>query len=308
MTAAAAAIEHGTSFACLGGRTAVIASGEYAEALLSVTRSRLERSHRALTRFDRTSELSVLNANPLSHVRVSDVMYRFVDAAADAARRTGGLVDPTLVAEIETAGYRGDLEDFVSLEQSLAAVPGRSPARPHPDARWARVGTDPGGRMVVRPPGVKLDSGGVAKGLLADIAGDSLADCACYVVDCCGDLRLGGSDGIDRTVRVDDPFGRGVLHEFELAEGGVATSGIGRRAWVGPDGRPAHHLLDPSTGRPAYTGIVQATALAPTAAEAEWRAKAALLGGPWTAGEWLGHGGVVVFDDGTHVVLEGRGR
>jgi thiamine biosynthesis lipoprotein len=120
-------------------------------------------------------------------------------------------------------------------------------------------------------------------------------------VDCCGDLRIGGRQ---RTVRVDDPFGRGVLHELEVADCGVATSGIGRRSWIGADGRPAHHLLDPSTGRPAYTGVVQATALAPTAAEAEWRAKAALLGGPGTAAMWVArHGGVVVMDDGSHEVV-----
>ena len=70
------------------------------------------------------------------------------------------------------------------------------------------------------------------------------------------------------------------MHVFELSRRAVATSGIGRRSWLGPDGRPAHHLLDPATGRPAFTGVVQATALAPTAVEAEWRAKAAVLAGP----------------------------
>jgi thiamine biosynthesis lipoprotein len=77
----------------------------------------------------------------------------------------------------------------------------------------------------------------------------------------------------------------------------VATSGIGRRAWLGPDGRPAHHLLDPATGRPAFTGVVQATAIAPTALEAEARAKAAVLAGPDEATSWLPHGGAIVFDD-----------
>ncbi len=83
----------------------------------------------------------------------------------------------------------------------------------------------------------------------------------------------------------------------------MATSGIGRRSWLGPDGRPAHHLLDPSTGKPAFTGVVQATALAPTALEAEWRAKAAVLSGPDAAGDWLPHGGVVVRDDGSHFLI-----
>jgi len=43
---------------------------------------------------------------------------------------------------------------------------------------------------------------------------------------------------------------------------------------------------------------VSATALAPTAAEAEARAKAALLAGPWDAREHLRHGGALVLDDG----------
>ena len=48
---------------------------------------------------------------------------------------------------------------------------------------------------------------------------------------------------------------------------------------------------------------MQATALAPTALDAEVRAKAALLSGPDGAGRWLSHGGVLVLDDGTHHVI-----
>jgi thiamine biosynthesis lipoprotein ApbE len=59
-------------------------------------------------------------------------------------------------------------------------------------------------------------------------------------------------------------------------------------------------LIDPATGSPAWTGLVAATALAPTALEAEALAKAALLSGP-AAGRRLRqgrHGGVLVHDDG----------
>jgi len=125
--------------------------------------------------------------------------------------------------------------------------------------------------------------------------------CSSDLVDCCGDLRLGGTA---RTVQVTSPFDGDVMHELSLAGGGVATSGIGKRSWLDANGRPAHHLLDPSCGRPAYTGLVQVTALAPTALEAEVRAKAALLSGPDHAQGWLAHGGVVVRDDGSHTVLE----
>ncbi len=100
------------------------------------------------------------------------------------------------------------------------------------------------------------------------------------------------------------PFDGSVLHTFRFAAGGVATSGIGRRSWRDRDGRPAHHLLDPSSGRPAFTGIVQATALAASALSAEIRAKAALLSGPRGADRWLCDGGVIVLDDGSHRVIE----
>ena len=106
-----------------------------------------------------------------------------------------------------------------------------------------------------------------------------------------------------RDVRVASPFDESVLHTFRLRDGGIATSGIGRRSWLDADGVPAHHLLDPSTSRPAFTGVVQATALAPSAFEAEWRAKAALLAGPQRAARWLPHGGLVVHDDGSHAVI-----
>ena len=97
---------------------------------------------------------------------------------------------------------------------------------------------------------------------------------------------------------------KGRLCSFHIESGGVATSGIGRRSWVSADGRPAHHLLDPCSGRPAFTGVAQVTALAPTGVEAEARAKAAVLAGPSRASRWLAHGGAIVFDDASHRVIE----
>ena len=287
-------------FACFGGRVTLVADGDRD---LHPVRARLEGWHRALTRFDAASELSRLNADPAERITVSPVMALFVAAAVDAAQRTDGLVDPTLATEIERAGYTGDLGAPVDLATSLALAPPRRAACPHPERRWIEVSVDPATRTVSRPPGLKLDSGGIAKGMLADMAARLLSGAGSYAVDCCGDVRIGGRDRLDRPVLVDNPFGRGTLHEFAVADGGVATSGIGRRSWIGADGHPAHHLLDPATGRPAYTGVVQATALAPTAADAEVRAKAALLTGGEQARYWLRHGGVLVFDDGSHAVI-----
>lgn len=285
-------------FPCFGGRVTVVASES--EPVAKV-RERLEQWHDRLTRFDPASELCLLNAHPGARVRVSPVMACFVAAAIDAAHRTDGLVDPTLLREIEAAGYTHDLREPAGPPHRTASP---RAARPHPERRWLELEVDPRTCTVTRPPGLMLDSGGIAKGLFADLASRLLAGTGAYAVDCCGDLRIGGRDGLARAVQVDDPFGRGgPLHEFAVAAGGVATSGIGRRSWIGSGGDVMHHLLDPSTGRPAYTGVVQATALAHTAADAEVRAKAALLSGGDEAVRWLAHGGVLVFDDGSHTVV-----
>jgi FAD:protein FMN transferase len=138
--------------------------------------------------------------------------------------------------------------------------------------------------------------------LFADLLAGRLAGYPAFAVDCAGDLRIGGTHAAPRELRVASPFDQRVLHTFELAGTGVATSGIGRRAWLDEDGAPAHHLIDPATGRPRFTGVVQATALAPTALEAEARAKAAVLSGPDSGRGWLGHGGVLVLDDGSSEV------
>jgi hypothetical protein len=52
--------------------------------------------------------------------------------------------------------------------------------------------------------------------------------------------------------------------------------------------------------------VVQVTALAATAAEAEIRAKAGVLSGPLAAAAWIPDGGVIVHDDGSARVVEAR--
>jgi thiamine biosynthesis lipoprotein len=299
--------EASASFACFGSTCTVHVLGDLpgTSAALAVRTAerRLLAWHRRFTRFEPTSELSRLNADPASEVRVSDVMARFARAVAAAGVHSGGLVDATMLRAIEAAGYRSDLRGSLPLDLALRLAPERQAAAASPHGGWHAVHVDPNGPTIVRPPGLALDSGGLAKGLFADLLGRALGRHASFAVDCAGDLLLGGTAGIGRRIVVASPFGGEHLHVLERAAGGVATSGIGRRSWLDEDGRPAHHLLDPSTGRPAFTGIVQVTALAPAALEAEMRSKAALLSGPAAARDWLPDGGVIVYDDGTHDVV-----
>jgi FAD:protein FMN transferase len=306
--AIARSIEQRDTFACFGSSaTVIVADTDAAEAALAVAgaRRRLEAWHGQFSRFETDSELARLNRNPAESVPVSPLMRRVVEAGLQAARATGGLVDPTLLTQIEQAGYRSHYDGpGVPLPSALAMVPARRSGRPAPEAHWRLLSTDRRTSAVTRPAGVRIDPGGIAKGVFADELGALLAGHDAFVVDCGGDLRLGGCHAPDREVHVASPFEDALLHTFALRSGGVATSGIGKRSWIDADGHVSHHLLDPSSGRPAFTGIVQVTALAPAATEAEMLSKAALLRGPARAGETLVHGGLFVLDDGDYVVLE----
>jgi FAD:protein FMN transferase len=289
-------------FRCFGSDCAVVvAGGDSAAHAAEEAEAALLGWHRRFTRFSAASELSQLNADPRGTVPVTPMMARFVQAAVDGARATGGLVDATMIGALEDAGYRGDLPYSLPLSIALGLAPARRPATRAPRSRWAEVKVDGLANTVTRPPGLRLDSGGVAKGLFADVIAERLAGFDAFAVDCSGDLRIGGTE--PRRIDVASPFDGSVLHTFELRSAGIATSGIGRRSWLDDNARPAHHLLDPSTGRPAYTGVVQATAIAPTALEAELRAKCAVLSGPAAARGHLVHGGLIVHDDGSHEVV-----
>jgi thiamine biosynthesis lipoprotein len=290
-------------FECFGGTATIHVCGANpaaGEQAADLAQARLLDAHRRLSRFSDESELTRLNDDPRREVPATPLMRALADAVGKAGSLSGGLVDATLLDCIERAGYRAslDAEPAISLLEALASRDERAPGAPHPDRLWRSIGVDEAGGTVIRPPGVKIDSGGIAKGLLADLLADQLREHRTYAVDCCGDIRIGGCAGLERKVQVDNPFGGSPMHELKLSEGAVATSGIGRRCWVAPDASAGHHILDPASGEPAFTGIVQATALAPTALLAEVYAKAALLAGPKRADEWLPHGGVVVRDGG----------
>jgi thiamine biosynthesis lipoprotein len=256
--------------------------------------------HRKLTRFDKDSELCALNAEPGESCSVSPTLAAAVEAAIWAARRSGGLVDPTLVKQLEDAGYGSSRADLAAegIPDALAVAPEREAARPRAKSRWREVSVDAVAGVVTRPAGVRLDTGGSTKGLAADLAAERLSGYSTFVIDAGGDLRLGGERPLERLVRIDHPLDDRPAHEFQLDFGAVATSGIKTRLWRTESGF-AHHLLDPSTGRPAWTGLIQATSLGTTALEAETLAKMAFLSGPEDAEEILSeHGGVIVLDDG----------
>lgn len=265
---------------------------------------------RRLSRFRTDSELTHLNSDPRPEVPASRLLRAAVGAGLWAAKVTGGLVDPTLMDALESAGYLGSMDGCVpaSLTEALLSAPGRRPARPDPTAAWRGFAVDELAGTIRRAPGLRFDTGGTGKGLCADAVARRLQGYTRYAVDCGGDITVGGigAELHPYEIGVQHPVTGEIVGRVSLRRGGVATSGLNVRIWQRPDGSFAHHLLDPSTGGSAWSGLIGVTAVAASGAlEAETLSKQALLLGPVGARAVLAEQGGVIIDDRGDVELVG---
>ena len=238
-----------------------------------------------LTRHDPTSDLMRANADVRGAVPVRPTLAAALRWAADAADLTGGIVDVTLLRERLAA-------ETTPAAVARAAMPvvaagGQAARRADWALRptWRLEATRHRGSLLHRAPGVSFDLDGVAKGWIADRALALLDRHPGALVDADGDIAIRSAAGDAWEVGVADPRTPGAqLAVFVLpgsplgARYGLATSGISVHRWVGPEGE-RHHLIDPRTGRPAATDVVQATVLAGNARAAEaWAKTAVVLG------------------------------
>ena len=226
------------------------------------------REERRFSRFRDDTELNRVNLAAGRWTPVSAPFEALVGLALTQAQRTDGLFDPTVLNAMVAAGYDRDFDEVLAGARGALQPP-------RPCGRWREVATRPGEIML--PAGVGLDLGGIAKGWTSDLAAEAalLEGLTWSLVSAGGDMRIvGEAPPID--VRIEDP---GAPNEtaatLRLDSGALASSSTLRRAW-GPD---LHHILDPRTGAPTDSPIVQSTVWASTCAEAEVLAKWALLTG-----------------------------
>ncbi len=234
----------------------------------------------ACTRFDPGSPLMRVNARPDRWHPVPLLLLRAVEEAHRAYERTHGRFDPRVLRDLVDLGYDRSLP-FASGQ---VVTRGTSHRRPAPGP-W-RPRFRGGRRPEIHLGGVPIDLGGIGKGLAVRWATEILdGSLDAYLVDAGGDCacRGTGPDGDGWRLGVEDPHaGSGPpLAVLEVRDAAVATSSTRLRRWRSGD-RSAHHLLDPSTGRPGGAGLAAVTVIADDPADAEVASKALFLAG--TAG------------------------
>jgi FAD:protein FMN transferase len=237
------------------------------------------------SRFRATSELCRVNAAAGSWTTISEPFAQLLAFSLDQAAVTGGLFDPTVLRAMHAAGYDRDLDEVIEVARGVLHPPVAC-------GRWREV--ELRGDLVRLPADVGLDLGGVAKGWTVDRAARRTLEAGLpwALVSAGGDLAIVG-DAPVLDIEVEEPDEAGdTVGSLRLREGAIATSSTRRRSW----GPGLHHVIDPRTGSPSCTGIVQATVWAPTCTEAEIASTVALLEG---AGSVAGHASLLVADDGT---------
>jgi thiamine biosynthesis lipoprotein len=247
----------------------------------------------ACSRFRPDSEIAALDHAPqrrrgmIGPVRVSPLLAEAIAVALEAARLTGGDVDPTVGAAMAAAGYDRDFAlvpaDGPPVKLTVRKVPG-----------WRQVQLDTEAGLLSLPAGVCLDLGATAKAWAADRSAATIAaELGCGVlVGLGGDIAVGGQapPGGWR-IRVQDISGRpedppsGPAAVVAIHGGGLATSSTAARRWR-RGGDVLHHILDPRTGIPAAAVWRTVSVAAASCTAANTASTAAIIRGEAAPG-WL---------------------
>jgi len=235
------------------------------------------------SRFIPDSDVSVLNRTPGVPVRVDPATVTLVETMVEARRLTEGAFDPTLLRPLLDLGYVGSIDD-PAKRTSLPAGPMSPTASIRPSLDDLVV--DRERCLVLLPPGLAIDPGGIGKGLAADLAVRSLLDAGATaaLVSIGGDLSAAGeipggwNIEVERPDAVDPTLDTAVVCVLSIDRGGVATSSTLSRRWM-HHGHEVHHLVDPLDRGQSRTDLHAVTVAAGTGWLAEAHATAALLAG-----------------------------
>jgi thiamine biosynthesis lipoprotein len=239
----------------------------------------------AASRFRADSELSLLNAKPDVVVKVSPLLAHAIATAMRGAQITNGAVDPTVGSAVRLSGYDADFDAVAANGGAMKLIAERVPG-------WRAVRFSEASRTVVVPRGVELDLGATGKAFAADLAAASAAKAISgggVLVSLGGDIAVGGEAPAGGWLIQASEDSSAPISDAEetvaITNGGVATSGTTVRRWI-RGGAVLHHIIDPSTSRPAESCWRTVTVVAASCVDANIASTAAIVMGP-NAVPWL---------------------
>ena len=246
------------------------------------------------SRFLPESDITRLNNAEGATVTVNPLTAKLVSEMLAARALTDGEYDPTILPKLLEEGYVASRINPANVTVLPAS------------ARWPvdTKGTTIQDNVVTLPIGVTLDSGGIGKGIAADILATMALERGALgiLAEIGGDIRIGGTppDGTHWRIDIEDPYVESrSIARVNLADGAVATSSTLKRTWDN-DGRSANHLIDVHTGQSMASNVVTVSVVAVSSGIAEVITKAGFTRKDFLS--WvptLGAAAFVVYRDGT---------
>ncbi len=279
------------------------AYGDIAQAALDKAAAKIKVLENELSTTIEGSALSAINSSAGSSVGTPDDLLIPLRASLDISKKSGGALDVTIYPVVKAWG-------FISKEYHVPSQDELSQLLKKVDYSVIDIGE----KSVLVPKGTEIDLGSVAKGYTSQCVCDILKESGVTgaVVSLGGNVQTIGQkpDGSKWRVAICDPDNpdSGYVGTLTVGETALVTSG-GYQRFFEQDGKTYHHIIDPSTGYPADSGLKSVTVVCSDGTYADGLSTALFVLGLDKALDYQktygGFEAVFVSDDGTVTVTDG---
>lgn len=280
------------------------AYGENAQDAVDAAAEEIERLDAMLSTGSADSEIGQVNANGSG--TLSEESGYLVERSLELYQETDGVFDIAIYPIMQAWGFTDQNYQVPSADtlQGLLPLTDASEIVYDADTREISFGQE----------GMKIDLGGIAKGYTSSRIMDIYREHGIEsgMVNLGGNVQVLGTktDGSNWRVAIQNPDDENdYLGVLETADKAVITSG-GYERYFEQDGKTYHHIIDPSTGYPAESGLTSVTIVTEDGTLADGLSTSLfIMGEEKAAAFWKVHSDefdvILVSDDGTLYVTEG---
>lgn len=267
---------------------------------LSEAKAEIQRIDALFDRGNENSDIYRINKNKSADVsaETADV----IRAALSISDRTGGAFDITVAPVMDLWGFYGNEFNVPSDDELQSTLEG---------VGYEKIQLD--NTNISIPENTSIDLGGIGKGYTSDRIADLLKNrgVKSAIISLGGNVHAIGKriDGNEWTVGITDPHDKSqLIGKLKISDKAVITSGAYQR-YFEQEGITYHHIIDPTTGKSADSGLASVTVIADSGMTADGLSTALFVMGLDKAIE-LWHGSsdfdaVFVDDSGMIYITEG---
>lgn len=176
-----------------------------------------------------------------------------MEQALEICRRTDGALDLSIYPIVRAWGFTTgsyQVPDEAEIQALLPLVD------------YRKIQYDAATGTVTLPEGMEIDLGSVAKGYAGQLAAQMLREHGVQsaLLNLGGNVQTVGTkpDGSPWQIGIKDPQGEDAMMVLSVEDQAVVTSG-GYERYFEQDGQTYWHIMDPSTGHPADSGLISVT-------------------------------------------------